>query len=137
LPGIAEASTGTPALFVHPAEASHGDLGMITKADVILALSWSGETAELKNLTDYSRRHNIGLIAMTASADSTLAKAADVVLPLPQADEMIAAVERELEPHRRRLAEALATWTNVGVGAAVLPGIEAHGTAHVSPIARP
>jgi arabinose-5-phosphate isomerase len=79
------ASTGTPALFVHPAEASHGDLGMITKADVILALSWSGETAELKNLTDYSRRHNIGLIAMTASADSTLAKAADVVLALPQA----------------------------------------------------
>jgi arabinose-5-phosphate isomerase len=81
------ASTGTPALFVHPAEASHGDLGMITKADVILALSWSGETAELKNLTDYSRRHNISLIAMTASADSTLAKAADVVLTLPQASE--------------------------------------------------
>src|SRR5512140_1344368 len=78
-------STGTPALFVHPAEASHGDLGMITKSDVILALSWSGETAELKNLTDYSRRHNIGLIAMTASADSTLAMAADVVLALPQA----------------------------------------------------
>jgi len=81
------ASTGTPALFVHPAEASHGDLGMITKADVILALSWSGETAELKNLTDYSRRYNIGLIAMTANADSTLAKAADVVLALPQASE--------------------------------------------------
>jgi arabinose-5-phosphate isomerase len=81
------ASTGTPALFVHPAEASHGDLGMITKSDVILALSWSGETAELKNLTDYSQRHNIGLIAMTASADSTLAKTADVVLTLPQARE--------------------------------------------------
>jgi arabinose-5-phosphate isomerase len=81
------ASTGTPALFVHPAEASHGDMGMITKADVILALSWSGETAELKNLTDYSQRHNIGLIAMTANADSTLAKAADVILTLPQADE--------------------------------------------------
>src|ERR1700746_2184195 len=81
------ASTGTPGLFVHPAEASHGDLGMITKSDVILALSWSGETAELKNITDYSRRHNIGLIAMTASADSTLAKAADVVLTLPQARE--------------------------------------------------
>ncbi|MFZ0847419.1 MAG: KpsF/GutQ family sugar-phosphate isomerase [Pseudolabrys sp.] len=81
------ASTGTPALFVHPAEASHGDLGMITKSDVILALSWSGETAELKNLTDYSRRYNIGLIAMTASADSTLAKAADVVLAMPQAPE--------------------------------------------------
>jgi len=81
------ASTGTPALFVHPAEASHGDLGMITKNDVILALSWSGETAELKNLTDFSRRYHIGLIAMTASADSTLAKAADVVLALPQASE--------------------------------------------------
>jgi len=81
------ASTGTPALFVHPAEASHGDLGMITKQDVILALSWSGETAELKNLTDYSRRHNIGLIAMTANAESTLAGAADVVLALPQAAE--------------------------------------------------
>ena len=63
------ASTGTPALFVHPAEASHGDLGMITKSDVILALSWSGETAELKNLTDYSQRHNIGLIAMTANSE--------------------------------------------------------------------
>jgi arabinose-5-phosphate isomerase len=60
---------------------------MITKHDVILALSWSGETAELKNLTDYSQRHNIGLIAMTANADSTLARTADVVLTLPQARE--------------------------------------------------
>lgn len=81
------ASTGTPAFFVHPGEASHGDLGMITKDDVILALSWSGETAELKNITDYSRRHNIKLIAMTAIADSALAKVADIVLTLPQADE--------------------------------------------------
>jgi len=81
------ASTGTPALFVHPAEASHGDLGMITKSDVILALSWSGETAELKNLTDYSRRYRISLIAMTANPDSTLGKAADVVLALPNARE--------------------------------------------------
>jgi len=81
------ASTGTPALFVHPAEASHGDLGMITKRDIILALSWSGETAELKNLTDYSRRFRIGLIAMTANPDSTLAKTADVVLALPNARE--------------------------------------------------
>jgi arabinose-5-phosphate isomerase len=81
------ASTGTPAMFVHPAEASHGDLGMITKGDVILALSWSGETAELKNLTDYSRRFRIGLVAMTANADSTLGKTADVVLTLPQARE--------------------------------------------------
>ncbi len=81
------ASTGTPALFVHPAEASHGDLGMIAKHDVIIALSWSGETAELRNLTDYSRRHAIKLIAMTAITDSALAKNADVVLTLPQARE--------------------------------------------------
>jgi len=80
-------STGTPALFVHPAEASHGDLGMITADDVIMALSWSGETVELKNLIDYSRRHRIGLIAVTSDAGSTLAKAADVVLALPQARE--------------------------------------------------
>jgi arabinose-5-phosphate isomerase len=80
-------STGTPALFVHPAEASHGDLGMITADDVIMALSWSGETVELKNLIDYSRRHRISLIAVTADANSTLAKAADIVLTLPQARE--------------------------------------------------
>src|SRR5262245_12901355 len=81
------ASTGTPAFFVHPGEASHGDLGMITADDVILALSWSGETAELRDLTDYSRRFRIGLIAVTAYPDSALAHAADVVLVLPQARE--------------------------------------------------
>ncbi|MBV8746890.1 MAG: KpsF/GutQ family sugar-phosphate isomerase [Xanthobacteraceae bacterium] len=81
------ASTGSPAMFVHPAEASHGDLGMITADDVIMALSWSGETVELKNLIDYSKRHRIGLIAVTADERSTLAKAADVVLALPQARE--------------------------------------------------
>src|SRR6266542_2619555 len=81
------ASTGTPAFFVHPSEASHGDLGMITPDDVIMALSWSGETAELKDLTDYSRRFKIGLIAVTAFPESTLALAADVVLSLPQARE--------------------------------------------------
>jgi arabinose-5-phosphate isomerase len=81
------ASTGTPAFFVHPGEASHGDLGMITRDDVIMALSWSGETVELKDLLDYSRRFRIGLIAVTADAESTLAKAADVVLLLPQARE--------------------------------------------------
>ena len=64
------ASTGTPAFFVHPGEASHGDLGMITTDDVVLALSWSGETAELKDLIDYSRRFRIGLIAITAKRDS-------------------------------------------------------------------
>ena len=81
------ASTGTPAYFVHPGEASHGDLGMITKDDVIMALSWSGETAELKDLIDYSRRFRIGLIAVTAESDSTLAKSADVALLLPQVRE--------------------------------------------------
>ena len=81
------ASTGSPAFFVHPGEASHGDLGMITPDDAILALSWSGETAELKDLIDYSRRFRIGLIAITADAASTLAKAADVALVLPQARE--------------------------------------------------
>jgi arabinose-5-phosphate isomerase len=81
------ASTGTPAYFVHPGEASHGDLGMITRDDVIMALSWSGETVELKDLIDYSRRFKTGLIAVTADAESTLAKAADVVLLLPPARE--------------------------------------------------
>jgi arabinose-5-phosphate isomerase len=81
------ASTGTPAFFVHPGEASHGDLGMITTDDVIMALSWSGETVELKDLIDYSRRFRIGLIAVTAKRDSALAQAADVVLVLPQARE--------------------------------------------------
>ena len=81
------ASTGTPAFFVHPGEASHGDLGMITTDDVIMALSWSGETVELKDLIDYSRRFRIGLIAVTAKRDSALAQAADLVLVLPQARE--------------------------------------------------
>jgi arabinose-5-phosphate isomerase len=81
------ASTGTPSFFVHPGEASHGDLGMITEDDVVVALSWSGETAELKDMIDYSRRFRIGLIAMTAVAESTLARAADVTLLLPQARE--------------------------------------------------
>src|SRR5438445_382245 len=81
------ASTGTPAFFVHPGEASHGDLGMITADDVIMALSWSGETVELKDLTDYSRRFRIGLVAVTPCPESTLAQAADVVLKLPQARE--------------------------------------------------
>jgi len=81
------ASTGTPAFFVHAADASHGDLGMITSDDVMLALSWSGETEELKDLINYSRRFRIGLIAITVNAESTLGKAADVVLALPPARE--------------------------------------------------
>ena len=81
------ASTGTPAFFVHAAEASHGDLGMITPDDVILALSWSGEQPEMKNLITYAKRFRIPLIAMTAERDSTLAAAADMALTLPRARE--------------------------------------------------
>ena len=81
------ASTGTPAFFVHAAEASHGDLGMITADDVILALSWSGEQPEMKNLVTYAKRFRIPVIAMTADRESTLSKAADVALTLPKARE--------------------------------------------------
>ena len=81
------ASTGAPAFFVHPGEASHGDLGMITADDLIMALSWSGETVELKDLIDYSRRFRIGLIGVTANAASTLGMAADVALVLPDVRE--------------------------------------------------
>src|SRR4030081_1107003 len=81
------ASTGTPAFFVHAAEAGHGDLGMITPDDVILALSWSGEQPEMKNLITYAKRFRIPLIAMTAERDSTLAAAADIALTLPRARE--------------------------------------------------
>src|SRR5215207_5173393 len=81
------ASTGTPAFFVHPAEASHGDLGMVTGDDVMVALSWSGETAEMKNIVFYSRRFRVPLIAITARATSTLARTADIALTLPRAEE--------------------------------------------------
>ncbi len=89
------ASTGTPALFVHPGEASHGDLGMIRKrsgaggdpGDAVIALSSSGETSELADLVAYVKRFQIPLIAMTRNPDSTLAEAADVALILPSSDE--------------------------------------------------
>jgi arabinose-5-phosphate isomerase len=81
------ASTGTPAFFVHPTEASHGDLGMIKPEDAILALSWSGESVELGTIVTYSRRFKVPLIAVTSRANSTLARHADVVLALPQAKE--------------------------------------------------
>jgi len=81
------ASTGTPAFFVHPAEANHGDLGMIARDDAIIAMSWSGETAELKGIVAYSRRFGIPLIAITAGEGSTLTRQADVVLLLPRAEE--------------------------------------------------
>lgn len=81
------ASTGTPAHYVHPAEASHGDLGMIQTDDVIIALSWSGETAELADIIGYSRRFRVPLIALTSNAESTLGRAADICLTLPKAKE--------------------------------------------------
>jgi len=112
------ASTGTSAFFVHPGEASHGDLGMIASNDVILALSWSGETAELKNITDYSRRHGIKLIAMTAMPESALAKVADVALVLPQA--------REACPHN--LAPTTSSLMQLALGDALaIALLESHG----------
>ncbi len=81
------ASTGTPALFVHPAEASHGDLGMVTEKDAVLALSNSGETAELADLVAYAKRFAIPLIAMTSDPASALARAASVALICPVAEE--------------------------------------------------
>ena len=81
------ASTGTPAFFVHPAEAYHGDLGMITADDVIMALSWSGEQPEMRNLITYAKRFRIAVVAMTADSASTLAQAADVALTMPKARE--------------------------------------------------
>jgi arabinose-5-phosphate isomerase len=84
------ASTGTPAMFVHATEASHGDLGMISRSDAVLALSKSGETAELSDLVHYTRRFGILLIAMTCRADSALARAADIRLVLPDAAEAAA-----------------------------------------------
>jgi arabinose-5-phosphate isomerase len=81
------ASTGTPAYFVHPAEASHGDLGMIMEGDVILALSWSGETTELADLVAYAKRFRVTLIGLTSNADSALGQAADIALVLPRAHE--------------------------------------------------
>lgn len=77
------ASTGTPSFFVHPAEASHGDLGMITEDDVIIAISNSGESRELVDILNYSKRFGIKLIAITKNPESSLGKAGDIVLKLP------------------------------------------------------
>jgi arabinose-5-phosphate isomerase len=81
------ASTGTPAYFVHPAEASHGDLGMITKDDLCILLSNSGETSELGDLIRHTRRFSIPMIGMSSKSDSTLMRAADLCLTLPQESE--------------------------------------------------
>jgi len=81
------ASTGQAAMFVHPAEASHGDLGMVQNSDVVLALSWSGETTELAAIVTHAKRFALPLIAMTSRADSSLGREADVLLTLPAAPE--------------------------------------------------
>ena len=81
------ASTGTPAYFVHPAEASHGDLGMITKNDVILAFSWSGETVELISLIQYAARFTVPLISISSNKESTLGRSSKVALELPTSKE--------------------------------------------------
>lgn len=81
------ASTGTPALYLHPAEASHGDLGMIVAGDALIALSNSGETVELADLIAYAKRFGIPLIGVTRAVDSALARASDVVLALPPVEE--------------------------------------------------
>ncbi len=97
------ASTGTPAFFVHAAEAGHGDLGMITADDVIIALSWSGEQPEMKNLVNYSKRFAIPMIAVTSNAASPLGEAAGIVLELPRARE---ACPHNLAPTTSSLMQA-------------------------------
>jgi arabinose-5-phosphate isomerase len=81
------ASTGTPAFYLHPAEASHGDLGMVAPSDVLLTISLSGETPELKDVINYCKRFAVPLVAITSEPDSALARAADINLILPRAEE--------------------------------------------------
>jgi arabinose-5-phosphate isomerase len=81
------ASTGTPSLFLHPAEASHGDLGMVRSDDVLLLMSFSGESRELGDILRYGKRFRVPIIAMTARAESSLGKAADILLQLPKVAE--------------------------------------------------
>ncbi len=103
------ASTGTPAFFVHPAEASHGDLGMITREDVVLMLSWSGETRELGDMANYCRRFRVPLLSISGNKESTLAKASNVALALPKS--------REACPHN--LAPTTSTLMQLAIGDAL------------------
>lgn len=103
------ASTGTPSFFLHPVEASHGDLGMVTGHDVLLALSWSGETSELSDVIGYAKRQAVPLIALTGEAGSTLAQAATVALVLPKV--------REACPHN--LAPTTSTLLQMAMGDAL------------------
>jgi arabinose-5-phosphate isomerase len=112
------ASTGTPAFFMHAAEANHGDLGMVGRGDVVLALSKGGESAELRNIVAYTRRFSIPLIALTSSEKSSLASASDVVLLMPN--------EEEACPHG--LAPTTSTMLQLAMGDALaIALLEARG----------
>lgn len=106
-------STGTAAYYVHPTEAGHGDLGMVDGTDVIMALSWSGETTELAVVLAFAKRFNVPVIALTAGAESTLAAAADVALILPRV--------REACPHN--LAPTTSTVLQLAIGDAIAMGV--------------
>ncbi|PIP00959.1 KpsF/GutQ family sugar-phosphate isomerase [Pleomorphomonas carboxyditropha] len=106
-------STGTAAYYVHPTEAGHGDLGMVDGTDVILALSWSGETTELAVVLAFAKRFDVPVIALTAGAESTLAAAADVALILPRV--------REACPHN--LAPTTSTVLQLAIGDAIAMGV--------------
>ena len=106
-------STGTAAYYVHPTEAGHGDLGMVDGSDVIMALSWSGETTELAVVLAFAKRFTVPGIALTAGAESTLAAAADVALILPRV--------REACPHN--LAPTTSTVLQLAIGDAIAMGV--------------
>jgi arabinose-5-phosphate isomerase len=97
-------STGTPSLFMHSSEASHGDLGMIGRDDIVMALSWSGETTELGDVINYCRRFGVKLIVATAFADSTAGRAADICMVLPRVRE---ACPNELAPTSSTTVQAV------------------------------
>lgn len=112
------ASTGTPASFVHAAEANHGDLGMIANNDLVIALSKGGESAELKSILAYTRRFSIPLVSLTCSPESSLARSSDVVLLLPN--------EQEACPHG--LAPTTSTLMQLALGDALaIALLEARG----------
>lgn len=103
------ASTGTPTMFMHPSEASHGDLGMITANDVVLAMSWSGETAELRDTIAYCHRFGVPLIAITSRSESALGSAADICLTMP----------RVVEACPNQLAPTSSTTVQIALGDAI------------------
>ena len=87
-------STGTPSYFVHPTEASHGDMGMVGSEDIIFAISWSGETSELNDIVHFSKQNNIKLISLTSSSESHLASSADISLILPKLIDSLGAFKK-------------------------------------------